>query len=109
MSEQEDKRFLPFDRQPDADCPLEELLAQFRTCRAENLRHLETLALQKDDLIKTAHHPDFGQVTLAQLLSTWTVHDLSHIAQIARIMARQYAEAVGPWKAFYLLCSGHNN
>ena len=42
-------------------------------------------------------HPAFGQVTLSQLLSTWVVHDLSHIAQISRVLAKQYKEAVGPW------------
>ena len=45
-------------------------------------------------------HPEFGTVMLRQLLATWTTHDLSHIAQIARVMASQYRDAVGPWRAY---------
>ena len=45
-------------------------------------------------------HPELGAVTLGQLLSTWVVHDLSHVGQIVRVMARQYSEAVGAWRAY---------
>jgi len=51
-------------------------------------------------LSRTGEHPEFGTVTLAQLLATWVAHDLGHVAQITRVMARQYREAVGPWKAY---------
>lgn len=73
------------------------LLAEFKTLRQNNLEILKSKNLQEKDLLKTGIHPSFGPVTLQQLLATWTVHDLSHIAQITRVMCKQYKEEVGPW------------
>jgi hypothetical protein len=80
--------------------PVDRLIAIFATRRAENLRALEDLRLSAADLSKPGIHPALGSVTLSQLLAAWTVHDLTHIAQIARVMARRYDEAVGPWAEY---------
>jgi hypothetical protein len=61
---------------------------------------VSALRLDADSLSKTGVHPEFGRVELRQLLATWAVHDLSHLAQIERAMAKQYADAVGPWRAY---------
>jgi hypothetical protein len=79
---------------------LGELLATFAELRRRNVAELLALNLGEGDLIRTGRHPDFGEVTLGQLLATWVVHDLDHVAQIARTMAKVYAEAVGPWQAY---------
>ena len=76
------------------------LLDEFATLRRENLAALDALRLTPADLARTGRHPDFGPVTLGELLSTWVVHDLGHIAQITRTMASGYAEAVGPWAVY---------
>lgn len=52
------------------------------------------------DLARVGRHPEFGQVTLSELLATWVAHDLDHIVQIARVMGRQYTDAVGPWRNY---------
>lgn len=76
------------------------LLETFADRRRRNLADLEALELTTADLARRARHPDFGLVTLGQLLSTWTVHDLTHLAQIARVMAKHYQHDVGPWRAY---------
>lgn len=95
------KTFAPFDRfaqfTESKGKDLNELLKEFKEARNENLKKLKALALSENDLDKTGIHPSFGEVTLRQLLSTWTVHDLAHIAQINRVLAKQYKENVGPW------------
>ena len=68
--------------------------------RAENLGVLRGLSLSEADLDKTGVHPEFGTVTLRQLLATWTTHDLGHLVQVARTMARQYRDEAGPWRAY---------
>jgi len=80
--------------------PLGELLDTFARLRAESVDRLVTLKLTPADLGRRGQHPELGAVTLGQHLSTWVAHDLSHLAQIVRVMARQYAAAVGPWKAY---------
>jgi hypothetical protein len=75
------------------------LLGRFASTRQTNLNELAPL-LGPGDLDRRGVHPDFGEVTLAQLLATWTVHDLNHVNQIVKTMAKQYADAVGPWRAF---------
>jgi hypothetical protein len=96
--------FAPFDRfrhqTRNAGRSLESLLAEFSSLRAANLETLNTWQLTRDDLERTGTHPEFGAVTMKQLLSTWVAHDLSHIAQIVRVMAKRYASDVGPWAAF---------
>jgi hypothetical protein len=68
--------------------------------RKENIKVLRSRNITSDDLEKKGIHPAFGEVTLSQLLSTWVVHDLNHIGQISRVMAKQYKEEVGPWIAY---------
>lgn len=100
-----DKKFIPFDRfvqfKESEGKKLQQLLSEFAALRKENLQKLKSLRLTGDDLDKTGIHPEFGEVTVRQLLSTWTVHDLTHIAQITRVMATQYKEAIGPWIKYF--------
>jgi len=77
-----------------------QLLAAFAERRRRNLTALDRLGLKADDLLRRGRHPDFGPVTLAQLLATWAVHDLAHIGQIVRVMAKRYDQAVGPWRQY---------
>ena len=101
----EDKHFIPFDRtamfKESEGKNLQQLLKEFAALRKNNLEKLRSLHLTEEDLDKTAIHPVFGEVTLRQLLSTWTVHDLTHIAQITRVMAKQYKDAIGPWIKYF--------
>lgn len=95
--------FEPFDRfaqMNNKDQPLNELLQEFTRLRQENLRILKNQALDESALQRQGTHPAFGTVTLRQLLATWTAHDLGHLVQIARVMAKQYQEEVGPWQAY---------
>lgn len=80
--------------------PLEELLAELAALREQNLGTLAELKIGPGDLEKTGKHPALGRVTLKQLLATWVAHDLDHLAQVARTMAKQYAAEVGPWRAY---------
>ncbi len=99
-----DRRFTPYDRtrhvRVNQGRTLAELLARFDEWRRRNLAELRALNLTATQLARTGEHPDFGAVTLAQLLATWVAHDLGHVAQITRVMAKQYKEAVGPWQAY---------
>ena len=101
LSDKEDKSFVPFDRfaqfENSKGKTLKELLVDFKAIRTANLQRLSQLNITEKDYSKTGIHPVFGEVSLSQLLSTWVVHDLDHIAQISRIMAKQYKEEVGPW------------
>ena len=98
------KKFTPFDRFAQFEVSkgksLAELLKTFEELRQRNLRHLRDRNISDQDLEEKGIHPEFGDVTLSQLLATWVVHDLNHIAQISRVMAKQYKEAVGPWTVF---------
>jgi hypothetical protein len=76
------------------------LLDEFARLRAENLATLAAWRLTDTELALGGEHPEFGTVTLRQLLATWVVHDLGHIAQTARVMAKQYRDAIGPWRAY---------
>jgi hypothetical protein len=104
LSDSENKTFEPFDRfaqfEESDGIPLNDLLTQFKVARDRNLRILLSKNLSDQDLNKTGIHPELGIVTLRQLISTWVVHDLAHLAQISRVMAKQYAEEVGPWKEY---------
>lgn len=99
-----DKEYVPFDRfaqfEESKGKTLDQLLVEFALVRKQNLEEFASLNISEQDLSKTAIHPAFGIVTLRQLLSTWVAHDLSHIAQIARVMAKQYKEGVGPWSEY---------
>jgi hypothetical protein len=79
---------------------LSELLDEFTRLRAENVVTLEEWALTDYDLGLKGEHPEFGRVTLRQLLATCVAHDLAHLGQISRVMAKQYREAVGPWRRY---------
>jgi hypothetical protein len=96
--------FPPFDRfaqfQRFAGMGVPELLDRFERRRRENLGILAGWRLGPADLVLPGIHPDFGPVTLGELLATWVVHDLNHVAQIARVMAKRYANVVGPWQAY---------
>lgn len=79
---------------------LGELLDTFARLRTESLNRLAALGLTDADLARRGRHPEFGVVTLGQHLATWVAHDLGHVGQAVRVMARQYSEAVGPWRAY---------
>jgi hypothetical protein len=110
----ESSTFEPFDRwgfrRDQEGKTLRDLLDTFARLRADNLDQLRALNLGPSDLARRGRHPTFGTVALSQLLATWAAHDLSHLHQIARVMAHQYRDAVGPWVQFLgvMHCSGHS-
>ncbi len=99
-----DRRFQPFDRfaqkRESQGKSLTELLDELARLREENLATLRAWNLTERELALEGEHPALGRVTLQQLLATWVAHDLGHIAQTARVMAKRYREAVGPWRAY---------
>jgi hypothetical protein len=103
--------FEPFDRlaqfRESSGRTMPELLDEFARLRAANVQALMALELDETALNRPGLHPSLGRVTLRQLLATWVAHDLDHLMQIARVMARQYADAVGPWRAYLRIISGH--
>jgi len=90
---------------------LAQLLDEFARLRSQNLDELRALNLRHKDLARRGRHPALGVVTLSELLATWAAHDLTHLHQIARVMAHQYRQAVGPWSAYLgvLHCAGHSS
>jgi hypothetical protein len=100
----ESKAFEPFDRNGHAalctDKSLTELLDLFESLRTQNVAALRELPLTPANLAKRGRHPALGVVTLAQLLATWVVHDLNHIAQICKAMAYQHKAETGPWERY---------
>jgi hypothetical protein len=102
--------FDPYDRfaqfRDSAGKSVGELLDEFAALRAENLRQLEALELDQADLDRIGRHPSLGTVTIRQLLATWVAHDYDHVIQIARVMANQYADEVGPWRQYLRVISG---
>jgi hypothetical protein len=100
----EAKVFEPFDRFAQFEASkgktIEQLLEEFEHVRQANIRTLKNMALTLEDLQKRGLHPEFGRVTLGELLATWAAHDLDHVVQISRTLAKGYKEAVGPWRAF---------
>lgn len=99
-----ERRFAPFDRfaqfRESNGKSLSDLLEEFERLRTNNLAVLTAWRLTEAQLALEGEHPELGTVTLRQLLATWVAHDLGHIAQIARVMAKQYRDAVGPWRAY---------
>src|ERR1700693_522887 len=99
----EARPFDPFDRfaqlKESQDKSLEQLLDDFARLRIENLADLRALNLQREDLTRRRRHPALGVVTLSELLTTWAVHDLTHVHQLSRVMVYQCRDAVGPWSA----------
>jgi hypothetical protein len=111
----QNRPFEPFDRlghiKESRGKSLPQLLDEFSLLRSENLQELRALNLRRQDLELVGKHPALGAVTLSQLLSTWAVHDLTHLHQLSRITAHQYREAVGPWSEYLgvLKCAGHSS
>jgi hypothetical protein len=106
-----DPRFEPYDRfrhrERNANRSMSSLLAEFAELRASNLELLRSWHLTPADLDLPGLHPTFERVTLRQLLAAWVVHDLEHVAQIARVMAKQYGAQVGPWAPFLPVLTDH--
>ena len=104
LAQGEDRDFPPFDRfgqfEKSRGKTLSELLDEFDAIRKECIATVRGWELTDEKLELRGVHPEFGEVTLKQLLATWVVHDLTHIRQIATIMAKKYEVAVGPWKAY---------
>lgn len=96
-------RFAQYEESEGKD--LLQLLNEFEQLRNENLNWLKSLKLTEADFDKKGMHPSLGEVTLKNLLATWVVHDLTHIAQITRVMAKQYKEEMGPWTEFFRILS----
>jgi hypothetical protein len=100
----ETRAFEPFDRMAQftesQGKSLVELLTTFADLRRDNVGALIAMNLTDVDLGRRGLHPELGGVTLGQLLATWVVHDLDHVAQVARTMARVYKEATGPWSEY---------
>jgi len=104
LAENTDKDFPSFDRFSQFEASkgksILDLIDEFKIVRNQNILFLKSLNLLESDLNKTGIHPDFGEVTLRQLLSTWMVHDLGHVNQITRVLAKNYNTEVGPWKQY---------
>ena len=105
------RRFEPYDRvrhrARNANRTLASLLAEFARLRAENLAELKGWRLNEAQLDLRGEHPSLGPVTLRQLLAAWVVHDLGHVAQVARVMAKQYRPEVGPWVPYLPVLTDH--
>jgi DinB superfamily len=104
LAAQGDVPFAPFDRpaqfRDSRGKSLAELLDEFERLRRANLEELSGLGLTDAQLDMPGRHPALGPVTLRQLRATWVVHDLNHLGQIARVMARRCGDEVGCWKAY---------
>jgi hypothetical protein len=108
----DERPFTPFDRfaqfRESQGKTLRQLLESFADLRGINLQRLESFALTPSDLQRRGRHPELGTVTVSQLLATWVAHDLNHVGQIARVMGKQYREAVGPWLEYLPLLGTRN-
>ncbi|MDP4549624.1 DinB family protein [Alkalihalobacillus macyae] len=104
VNEGENKSFPPFDRYAHltkaAESSIDQKLAEFKKVRAESLARIKELIESEEQLKLTGIHPAFGEVKLRELLSTWVVHDLTHLSQIVRVMSERYRSDVGPWQEY---------
>ena len=104
LAQGENRRFTPFDRfaqfRDSQDKSLAQLLDEFERLRKKNLATLHGWRLTERELSLEGEHPELGRVTLRQLLATWVAHDLGHLSQLTRVMAKQYREAIGPWRQY---------
>jgi len=104
LSNSENKTFPVFDRFAQFEASkgktVQQLFREFSELRQENLSYLKSLNLSEAQLLQQGAHPELGLVTAKELLACWVTHDLGHIAQIARVMAKQYKKEVGPWIAY---------
>ena len=100
----ESETFEPFDRFAQYEASkgksMEELLSTFAEMRSQNIEALNSMNITAEDLERRGIHPELGRVSLEELIATWVVHDLDHITQITRTLAKQYRDAVGPWEAY---------
>jgi hypothetical protein len=103
-------RFMPFDREGGfvryRGWTAEALVGEFGQLRRANLEKLDTFNLSAPHLALTGDHPEFGSVTLAQLLACWAAHDMAHVAQLSRLMTRSFGRHVGPWRKYFSLLQG---
>jgi hypothetical protein len=99
-----ERTFTPYDRfaqfRESQGKSVAALLDEFAQVRAQNIATLRGWQLTDAHLALEGQHPEFGAVTLKQLLATWVAHDLGHLVQISRVMAKQYRDAIGPWRAY---------
>ena len=104
LNDSDQKTFTPFDRfaqfEESKGKSLEELLEEFAYLRDQNLHRLRDFQLDESDLAREGIHPSLGKVTLQQVIATWVAHDLGHIVQISRVMAKQYKDEIGPWTEY---------
>ncbi len=110
LSDAADKRFTPFDRehglQRYTDRSVAAALDNFEALRRDSLRAFDTFDIQAGDLARQGIHPEFGAVTLEQLLACWVTHDYAHLAQISRVLVRHFGQRIGPWTAYFSLLQG---
>ena len=103
-------RFTPFDREGGLvryrGWTAEALVGEFGQLRRANLEKLDTLNLTAPHLALTGQHPEFGTVTLSQLLACWATHDMAHVAQLSRLLTRSFGRHVGPWRKYFSLLQG---
>jgi hypothetical protein len=104
LAQKENITFEPFDRfaqfETSKGKSLPELLEIFAELRKESLAKLQTMRLTREQLKLKGIHPELGEVSLEQLLSTWVVHDLTHIRQIVTVLAKKYSQNVGAWREY---------
>lgn len=104
LAQGRNRRFEPYDRfaqtRESRGKSMQQLLDEFTLLRSENLAILREWNISEAQLALEGEHPIFGRVTLRQLLAAWVGHDLGHIAQTSRVLAKQYLEEVGPWRAY---------
>jgi hypothetical protein len=109
LAQGQERRFEPYDRfaqrRESQGKTLEQLLDEFTRLRADNLTILREWRLTERELSFTGEHPALGMVTLRQLLAAWTVHDIGHLAQTSRVLAKQYRDAIGPWREYLPIVS----
>ncbi|WLR57220.1 DinB family protein [Mesobacillus subterraneus] len=104
LAEKDDKSFPVFDRfshlEEYAHLSIEEKLCEFSSLRKDNINKLKELFVEKSQFDLTGIHPEYGEVEARQLIATWAVHDLTHLSQITRVLAKRYSKEVGPWKSY---------
>jgi hypothetical protein len=104
LAETDDKIFPAFDRfshlKDYAHLSIEEKLSEFSSLRKESIKKLKELIVDDKQFVLTGVHPEYGEVEARQLIATWAVHDLTHLSQITRVLAKRYTKEVGPWKSY---------
>ncbi len=104
LREGESQPFPPFDRYSHVSAAstdsIDSKLSEFKAIRLQNTAKLRTLIDSEELLESIGAHPAFGAVKARELVATWAVHDLTHIAQIVRVLAERYRQDVGPWVAY---------